>query len=85
MATCDCRPVRLKSSSINSSETSAKYSWPNSEQKDEIHDSGVPEEVDMMAGWCRSLCALSQEDLIRLFIDVEILRLLEGLLSSTDY
>ena len=47
MATCVCRPVRLKSSSINSSDTSAKYSWPNREQKDEIQLSGAPEEVDI--------------------------------------
>lgn len=32
---------------MNSSETSAKYSWPRREQKDDIQDSGVPEEVDM--------------------------------------
>lgn len=34
---------------MNSSETSAKYSWPNSEQKEEIQDSGVPEEDDIMS------------------------------------
>lgn len=39
--------MRLKSSSINSSETSAKYSCPSSEQKEDIQDSGVPEDVDM--------------------------------------
>lgn len=33
---------------MNSSETSAKYSWPNSEQKEAIQDSGGPEEVDML-------------------------------------
>ena len=37
----------MKSSSINSSETSAKYSWPRREQKEDIQDSGVPEEVDI--------------------------------------
>jgi hypothetical protein len=47
MATCVWRPVKLKSSSINSSDTSAKYSWPMSEQKLEIQDSGTPEEDDM--------------------------------------
>lgn len=44
--------MRLKSSSINSSETSAKYSWPRSEQKEAIQDSGGPEEVDMLT-WMR--------------------------------
>lgn len=48
IGTCDCRPVRLKSSSMNSSETSAKYSWPSKEQKDAIQDSGGPDEVDML-------------------------------------
>ncbi|KAK5636322.1 hypothetical protein RRF57_012035 [Xylaria bambusicola] len=48
MATWVCRPVRLKSSSINSSETSAKYSWPRSEQKEDIQDSGVPDDEDIM-------------------------------------
>jgi hypothetical protein len=38
----------LKSSSIKSSDTSAKYSWPISEQNDEIHDSGAPSEDDML-------------------------------------
>lgn len=38
----------MKSSSIKSSVTSAKYSWPRQEQKLEIQDSGVPEEVDMV-------------------------------------
>lgn len=33
---------------MNSSETSAKYSCPSSEQKDEIHDSGVAEDDDML-------------------------------------
>ena len=32
---------------MNSSDTSAKYSWPRRPQKEEIQDSGVPEEVDM--------------------------------------
>jgi hypothetical protein len=32
---------------MKSSDISAKYSWPNNEQKDEIQDSGVPEEEDM--------------------------------------
>ena len=41
IGTCDCRPVRLKSSSIKSSDTSAKYSCPSSEQNDDIHDSGA--------------------------------------------
>ncbi len=54
MATWVCRPVRLKSSSMNSSETSAKYSWPSSEQKEEIQDSGVPEDEDIiLAGGSR--------------------------------
>lgn len=35
---------------MNSSETSAKYSWPSKEQKDAIQDSGGPDEVDML-GW----------------------------------
>jgi hypothetical protein len=35
---------------MNSSDTSAKYSCPSKEQKDEIHDSGAPDDVDMMAG-----------------------------------
>lgn len=48
MGTCVWRPVRLKSSSMKSSDTSAKYSWPKSEQKEEIHDSGEPEEVDIV-------------------------------------
>jgi hypothetical protein len=48
MATWFCRPVRLKSSSIKSSDTSAKYSWPSKEQKEEIQDSGVPEDVDIV-------------------------------------
>ncbi len=34
---------------MKSSEISAKYSWPNNEQNDEIQDSGVPEEEDMLA------------------------------------
>ena len=33
---------------MKSSVTSAKYSWPRQEQKLEIHDSGVPEEVDIV-------------------------------------
>lgn len=49
MATWVCRPVKLKSSSIKSSDTSAKYSWPINEQKLEIHDSGAADEVDMMS------------------------------------
>ena len=32
---------------MNSSETSAKYSCPNKEQKLDIQDSGAPEDVDM--------------------------------------
>ena len=48
IATCVCSPVRLKSSSMKSSDISAKYSWPSKEQNDEIHDSGVPEEVDIL-------------------------------------
>ncbi len=52
MCTWVCSPVRLKSSSINSSDTSAKNSWPRREQKEEIQDSGVPDDVDMMRrGW----------------------------------
>lgn len=35
---------------MNSSDTSAKYSWPSKEQKEEIQDSGLPEDVDMMEG-----------------------------------
>lgn len=42
--------MRLKSSSIKSSDTSAKYSWPTKEQKEEIQDSGVPEVEDMSPG-----------------------------------
>lgn len=38
---------------MNSSETSAKYSWPSSEQKDEIHDSGLPEEEDILLELCK--------------------------------
>ena len=34
---------------MKSSEISAKYSWPNNEQNDEIQDSGVPDEEDMLA------------------------------------
>jgi hypothetical protein len=34
---------------MKSSEISAKYSWPNKEQNDEIQDSGVPEEEDMLS------------------------------------
>lgn len=33
---------------MKSSETSAKYSWPNKEQKDAIQDSGGPEDVDIL-------------------------------------
>lgn len=40
--------MRLKSSSINSSDTSAKYSWPSREQKEAIQDSGSPDVVDMV-------------------------------------
>jgi hypothetical protein len=35
---------------MKSSDISAKYSWPNNEQKDEIQDSGVPEEEDILLG-----------------------------------
>jgi len=35
---------------MNSSETSAKYSWPRREQKDEIQLSGTPDEVDILDG-----------------------------------
>lgn len=48
MATCVFNPVRLKSSSMNSSDISAKYSWPRREQNDDIQDSGLPEDVDML-------------------------------------
>ncbi len=48
IATWVCRPVKLKSSSINSSDTSAKYSWPRREQNEEIQDSGVPDDEDML-------------------------------------
>ena len=41
--------MRLKSSSIKSSETSAKYSWPRREQKDEIHDSGAADSEEDIA------------------------------------
>jgi hypothetical protein len=34
---------------MNSSDTSAKYSCPSKEQKDEIQDSGEPEELDILA------------------------------------
>lgn len=34
---------------MNSSDTSAKYSWPGRAQKLEIQDSGVPEDVDMLS------------------------------------
>ncbi|MDA4132655.1 MAG: hypothetical protein OK454_05965 [Thaumarchaeota archaeon] len=34
---------------MNSSETSAKYSWPSSEQKEDIQDSGAPDEVDILS------------------------------------
>jgi hypothetical protein len=34
---------------MKSSEISAKYSWPSKEQKDEIHDSGVPDEEDILS------------------------------------
>lgn len=62
MATWDCRPVRLKSSSINSSETSAKYSWPRREQKLDIQDSGTPEEVDMVSlSWSSILLSRGNE------------------------
>ena len=47
MGTCDWRPVRLKSSSIKSSDTSAKNSWPIKEQNEEIHDSGAPSDDDI--------------------------------------
>jgi len=33
---------------MKSSDISAKYSWPSNEQNDEIHDSGVPEEEDII-------------------------------------
>jgi hypothetical protein len=33
---------------MKSSETSAKYSCPNKEQKEAIQDSGGPEEVDIL-------------------------------------
>lgn len=47
IGTWPCRPVRLKSSSIKSSETSAKYSWPSREQNEVIHDSGLADEDDI--------------------------------------
>jgi hypothetical protein len=34
---------------MNSSDTSAKYSWPRREQKEAIQDSGSPEVVDIFA------------------------------------
>lgn len=54
IGTCVCSPVKLKSSSMKSSDISAKYSCPSSEQKDEIQDSGVPEEVDIVEAVVRS-------------------------------
>ena len=52
MATCVWSPVKLKSSDI-----SAKYSWPSKEQNDEIHDSGVPDEEDILIWfwWARGV------------------------------
>ncbi len=35
---------------MNSSETSAKYSWPSREQKEDIQDSGDGEEEDIVVG-----------------------------------
>lgn len=35
--TRELRPVKLKSSSMKSSVTSQKYSWPGSEQNHDIH------------------------------------------------
>lgn len=46
---------------MNSSETSAKYSWPSNEQKEAIQDSGGPEEVDILSwqgGWEGGACLL---------------------------
>ena len=37
---------------MKSSDISAKYSWPSKEQKDEIQDSGVPEEEDILLLSC---------------------------------
>lgn len=48
MGTWLCSPVRLKSSSIKSSDTSAKYSWPTKLQKALIQLSGACEEEDML-------------------------------------
>lgn len=56
IGTWPCRPVRLKSSSINSSETPAKYSWPKREQKEEIQDSELAEEEDISSRWLRTAC-----------------------------
>jgi hypothetical protein len=47
MGTWDCRPVRLKSSSMKSSDTSAKYSWPRRLQNEDIHDSATCDEDDI--------------------------------------
>lgn len=48
MGTTAPRPVRLKSSSINSSDTSAKYSWPMTLQKLAIQDSSSSMLADEM-------------------------------------
>jgi hypothetical protein len=48
MGTTAPRPVRLKSSSIKSSDTSAKYSWPMTLQKLEIQDSSSSMLADEM-------------------------------------
>ena len=50
-------PVRLKSSSIKSSETSQKYSWPGREQNQLIHvrvDVGVDEAEGLEFHWGHS-------------------------------
>lgn len=77
MATCVCRPVKLKSSSMNSSDTSAKYSWPGRAQKLEIQDSGVPEEVDMLPATKKKIGLVQSQTTCRL--KIEDLRLKRGL------
>jgi hypothetical protein len=63
IGTCDWRPVRLKSSSIKSSLTSAKYSWPIRLQNEAIQLSGPCEEVtDMSAVDFRKVRGVSKFD-----------------------
>jgi hypothetical protein len=46
IGTIDASPVRLKSSSMKSSGTVQKYSWPGSEQNHEIQDMTEEEETE---------------------------------------